>query len=260
MTSNEIHTIATKIFKDIKDTLTKKKKEPKVDYWQAPGARLDIEVSDWYDGIKLKKYIKCISVEGKEYKFDGTDADAQNILFEVRGMLDCQKKTRGWANLMYTEEVFSVGVGWNARKYRFLNKVILPENPCKEYKSLQSFINKYGKKVYWGSTYGGVNLGNFDIFHSAMGGKRGTLWDEYGDRMYLDNRPKKCVKVLEELRKNRGNKDIMVCEFGEENWIDPTDRRYSEMHEVECEGEKRHYLEITIKTPTGRVKYETKIY
>ena len=93
-----------------------------------------------------------------------------------------------------------------------------------------------------------------------MGGKRGVLWDEYGDREYLDNRPKYCESILKELREHRSSKDLMICKEGDENYIDPIDKEYSEKHEIECEGEKRHYLLITIKTPKGKVKYENKIY
>jgi hypothetical protein len=93
-----------------------------------------------------------------------------------------------------------------------------------------------------------------------MGGKRGRLWDEYGERVFIDNKPRKCARLLEELRKARGTKDTMTCKRGEENYIDEEERRYSEYAEIECEGEKRKYLLITIKTPSGKVKYETKIY
>ena len=105
-----------------------------------------------------------------------------------------------------------------------------------------------------------MELGNFELFSAAMGGKRGRLWDEYGERLFLDNKPKKCAKILEELRKMRGSKDTMLCKRGEENYIDPIDQRYSEYHEVECEGEKQKYLQITIKTPQGKVKYQQRIY
>jgi hypothetical protein len=93
-----------------------------------------------------------------------------------------------------------------------------------------------------------------------MGGKRGRLWDEHGERLFLDNKPKKCARLLEELRKARSTKDIMTCEYGEENYLDPEEQRYSEWAEIECEGEKRRYLRIIIKTPTGRVKYDGKLY
>ena len=93
-----------------------------------------------------------------------------------------------------------------------------------------------------------------------MGGKRGVLWDEYGERIFLDNKPKKCARLREELRKARGAKDTMICEWGEENYMDEEERRDSAYHEVECEGEKRKYLHIIIKTPAGKVKYDAKIY
>jgi hypothetical protein len=93
-----------------------------------------------------------------------------------------------------------------------------------------------------------------------MGGKRGRLWDEYGDREYLDHDAERCAGFLAELRKYRGTKDLMVCEKKEENYIDPVDRAYSEKYEIECDGEKRSYLAITIKTPSGKIKHEMKIY
>ena len=52
----------------------------------------------------------------------------------------------------------------------------------------------------------------------------------------------------------------MICERGEEDYIDPEEQRYSAYAELECEGEKRKYLQITIKTPSGKVKYTRKIY
>ena len=173
--------------------------------------------------------------------------DTINILF---GLLNQQMKVKGWTTLKVVREKATFGDPWYGVKVTYPAKITLPEPPCKEYKALQNYIKKYGN----------YNLGNFDIFHSRMGGKRGRLWDEYGERMYLDNRPKKCAEVLEELRKMKGSKDLMLCKMGEEDWIDPVDRAYSERHEVECDGEKRHYLEITITTPTGRVKYNQKIF
>lgn len=46
----------------------------------------------------------------------------------------------------------------------------------------------------------------------------------------------------------------MVRKIGWMKW------KYSAYHEVECDGVRRHYLEITIKTPSGKVKYNQKIY
>ena len=187
--------------------------------------------------------------------------DLKELLGEITNLINAQKKVKGWGTLNVAYDEYCYGVNtWNQRTLSYPAKITLCEKPCKEYTALQNFINKHGKTTYWGSTYGAVNLRNFELFCSAMGGKRGRLWDEYGDRRYLDNKPEKCAHILEVLRKNRGAKDIMLCERGHEDWIDPIDKAYSERHEVECDGEKRNYLKITIKTPSGKVKHESKIY
>jgi hypothetical protein len=181
--------------------------------------------------------------------------DLKEVIGEVEKHINEQRKVKGWANLNVAYDSAWFGSGYYQNEVKYPSKITLCEKPCKEFTSLKNYINKYGK-----GKYGSVNLSDYELFNSAMGGKRGRLWDEYGDRCYLANKPKKCALYLEQLRNQRGTKDIMLCERGHEDYIDPIDQRYSEMHEVECDGEKRHYLQITIKTPTGRVKYEAKLY
>ena len=181
--------------------------------------------------------------------------DLKEVIGEVEKRINEQRKVKGWANLNVAYDSAWFGSGYYQNEVKYPSKITLCEKPCKEFTSLKNYINKYGK-----GKYGSVNLSDYELFNSAMGGKRGRLWDEYGDRNYLANKPKKCALYLEQLRNQRGTKDIMLCERGHEDYIDPIDQRYSEMHEVECDGEKRHYLQITIKTPTGRVKYEAKLY
>ena len=204
--------------------------------------------SQWYDAPVLADKINTLY-------------DLKEVISEVEKNINAQKKVKGWGTLNVAYDSVEFGSNlWNRTQVKYPSKITLCDAPCKEYTALQNYINKYGKTTYWGSTYGAVNLRNFELFSSAMGGKRGRLWDEYGDRRYLDNRPKKCAELLETLRKQRGSKDMMLCERGTEDWIDPVDRAYSERHEIECDGEKRSFLKVTIKTPAGKVKYETKIY
>jgi len=182
--------------------------------------------------------------------------DLKEVISEVEKHINAQKKVKGWGTLNVAYDTIEFGDGyWNRKQVKYPSKITLCDVPCKEFTALQKYINKYGK-----TKYGQVNLRNYELFRSAMGGKRGRLWDEYGDRRYLDNRPNKCAELLETLRNARGSKDVMLCERGTEDWIDPVDKRYSEMHEIECDGEKRSFLKVTIKTPTGKVKFETKIY
>lgn len=260
LTTEQKTKLATKALNTIKKAINEKKKDikarPAIDPWdyRNPSLDLGITLKHGWEGAKDEKYRLTINPNWFEHDTHIIETDTRseledtiNILF---GLLNQQAKVKGWTTLKVVREKVTFGDPWYGVKVTYPAKITLPDAPCKEYKSLQAFIKKYGN----------YNLGNFDIFHSRMGGKRGRLWDEYGERMYLDNRPKKCSAVLEELRKMRGSKDIMVCTFGREDYIDPIDQRYSEYHEVECEGEKRHYLEITIKTPAGKVKYHQKIY
>ena len=277
LTTEQKTKLATKALTSIKKAISERKKDikahPAGDPWgfRNPNIDLGITLKHGYTGAKNEKYRLTINPNWFEHDTHIIECDTRseledtiNILF---GLLNQQMKVKGWTTLKVVREKATFGDPWCGVKVTYPSKITLCAAPCKEYKSLQSFINKYGKAKnlsggYYGhcGNYADMHLGNYDIFHSAMGGKRGRLWDEYGERIYLDNRPKKCAQVLEELRKARGSKDLMLCKMGEEDWIDPVDRAYSERHEVECDGEKRHYIEITITSPTGKVKYNQKIF
>lgn len=272
MLTNEKKTaLAKKAFNAIKKTITEQKKiakqNPQSPAWaKTPVADLDITCKEGWIGAKNEKYrltLQPIKYGEKEKHIIETDTktDLNDIVRSVFGLLNEQMKVKGWTTLKIVRDKAHFGDWMSGYDIEYPSKVTLCDAPCKEYTALQNYINKYGlaPDFYGRPTYN-VNLRNFELFRSAMGGKRGTLWDEYGDRRYLDNRPNACKEILAELRENRGAKDIMVCKMGEENWIDPVDRAYSERHEIECDGEKRHYLLVTIKTPTGKVKYERKIY
>lgn len=260
--------IGEKLFKKVKAKLTQAKKHNKekgltsVSYGLGRASQqADIEVWDntiWKDGHKVvKSYI--IKVEQEKFAEVRTHYDVREVFAELANLLNEQKKVKGWSGLNFMREQVSLESGsWSGYEVSIIPKICLADAPCGEYKSLMNYINKYGIiEGTWGTK---MNLSNYELFCAQMGGKRGRLWDEYGERLFLDNKPKKCTKILEELRKMRGSKDKMLCKRGEENYIDPIDQRYSEMHEIECEGEKRKYLLITIKTPMGKVKYQQKIY
>lgn len=265
-------TAANKVFKAIKEILTSIKssnKEKK--YKQA----VSVDVS-WYDKTTstYNKKTKCwekgdttyeIWVNGKQIVKDIESKNELAYIFDlIRDKLDKLKATKGWGTLVHTSETIrpmSSGGNWVIPRLSVLTKVEVPDAPCKEYKSLENYLNKYGQRKrdgYWGFT--SLDLTPFKLYSVYAGGKRGVLWGEEGDRHYLANKPKKCAEILANLRKHRTSKDTMVCRFGREEYIDPIDQRYSAYHEVECDGEIREYLAITIKSDKGKVKYETTIY
>lgn len=227
---------AEKVFKYIKKTLADIREKNKTATWKM-GQSVSIDTyleGNWY-GAK-ETYYRIRLYGGEEFRCENK-YELRREMDKLRGLLNKLKETKGWGGLYYKEdeEITFVGVA---------------DAPCKEYKSLMNYLNKYGN----------AHLDNYRLFHSAMGGKRGVLWDDYGDRNYLDNNPKRCELFLSRLRANRGSKDKMTCRFGSENYIDDFERKHSQYYEVECEGEKRHYIEVTITTPSGKVKYEEKIF
>lgn len=262
MNATEIKSLATKMFNTTKKNLAdarKYNKENNVNAWTRKSQQVNISVYDhdtWKGNTRITEYY-VLNVGNKEIGKCTYRSDIESVFREFGNMLDAQKKVKGWGGLNYSKDkiYFNMG-GWSDYSVNVIPKVCLAETACKEFTSLQNYINKYGVGKYGNK----VNLGNYDLFSAAMGGKRGRLWDEYGERVFIDNKPKKCARLLEELRKARGTKDAMICERGEENYIDPEEERASSYYEIECEGEKRKYLLITIKTPAGKVKYETKIY
>lgn len=272
MLTNEKKTaLAKKAFNAIKKTITEQKKiakqNPKGPDWaRVPVADLGITLAKGWIGAKDEKYRLTLSPikYGEKEKHiieSDTKTDLNDIIRSLFGLLNKQMEVKGWTTLKVVRDKAHFGDWRCGYDIEYPSRVTLCDAPCKEYTSLQNYINKYGKAPdYYGRPVYNVNLRNYDIFRSAMGGKRGMLWDEYGDRNYLDNRPNTCKEILAELREMRGAKDIMLCKMGEENWIDPVDEAYSIRHEIECEGQKRHYLLITIKTPAGKVKYEKKIF
>jgi hypothetical protein len=256
---NKNKELASKVFNAIKKNLAdarkyNKEKNLTLDaYWGRKSQQADLSVWDnteWKDGYKnVRSY--TIKVEGKEIGEVRTHYDVREVFHELNLLLDEQKKVKGWSGLNYaTERVSLQSCSWSGYEVTIITKVCLADAPCSEYKSLMNYINKFSN----------ANIKNYEFFSASMGGKRGRLWDEYGERLFLDNKPKKCARILSELRKYRGTKDLMLCKRGEENYIDPEEQRASAYYEVECEGIKRKYVEITIKTPQGKVKYQEKIY
>jgi hypothetical protein len=254
--------VAEKIFKAVKDNLASARKYNKekgfdkvgIRAWGRKSQMVDLGVEDnneWINGHRnVRSY--TINVNGKEMGEFVSHYDISEVFSKLRNLLNEQKKIKGWSGLNFnSESVELASCSWSGYNVSIIPKVCLADAPCKEYNSLMNYLNKF-------LSYG--KIGNYEFFSSAMGGKRGVLWDEYGERCFLDNKPKKCASVLAELRKAKGSKDTLTIKRGEENYIDEIDRKYSEYHEVECEGEKRKYVEITIKTPTGKVKYQQKIY
>lgn len=261
------------LFKDIKDILAGAHKHNR----KNPGNHKSQTVRVSYDGIQESVFDRKTQTwkkGAKEYYISVNDRqivrgiDSLNEIAAIFSLLisECerQRKVRGWGGLVLSTHVDRQGYGgpnWVVPTVRSVRKITLADAPCPEYSSLQHWINRFGIRRRPGSCFTErIELGNYVLFSAAMGGKRGVLWDEYGERRFLDNKPVKCSRILRELRAARATNDKVTCVYGEEDYIDPEEKRASAYYEIECEGEKRKFLEVTVTSPSGKVKYQEKIY
>ena len=243
MDNQDYKEVAKAIVAKIKDTLlTSKKKQginnPCVEihaYRCSFGFRPS---QNYYDYFKLS----C----GAEYGEFKDDYKVRCCWREIINGLKELKQTRGFSTLVFeTREIGNYPTYWDV-----VDKVTLLDAPCKEFTQLKNYIKKYG---------------NFDLKDEAaysvnMFGKRGQLDQESGKRNYLCHNPQRCAEYLIALRKVRGTNDKMSCRFVTDEYMDENERRASEYYERECYGEKTAYLEVTIKTPSGKTKLSRRIY
>lgn len=263
MTNEQIKKNAKTLFTYIKSNIEKARKENKeknLTGWNRKDTY--VEVNYYEDGVYNRSknaydYTFTIAVWGNKV-VTGIDTkyDVRAIADELETLLKEQKKVRGWSNLVLTKDEVTLdsglGRGFYCSPYtiKAITIVTLPDPQCPEFKSLRNYIAKYGN----------LTIGDYELFYVQMGGKRGSLWCEEGSRHYLDNRPKYCSEVLANLRKYRGTKDKLSVKRGKEKYIDPMEYQHSVYYEVECTGEFRTFVELTITSPNGKVKYTEKLY
>ena len=167
-----------------------------------------------------------------------------SVLNEVVSLLNALKKIKGWGLLNWNYTSYNVGEGYYTNYIDIPTEITLFSKPCKEFTSLANYINKYcGKKIELQ-----------DIYQVGIGGKRGRVYGEEGRREYLAYLPERCSMLLEQLRKNRGTKDIVTTTINQRDIIDGSDMRYSIEYETEFSGIRVNECKIEIKTPNGKVK------
>ena len=257
MTTEQITKLAENALKAIKKAITEEKKNLKEHPYierAYPYVELGITMKHGWIGAENEKYRLTINPHwfnhDKHIAETDTRSDLERVINTLFGLLNKQNEVKGWKTLKVVRDNAFFGTGWYREKVEYPAMVCLLNEPCKEFRSLQNYIKKF-------SDY---TIPEFTIFNVRMGGKRGELYCEEGERIYLDNRPKKCAEVLANLRKYRGTKDTINLKFGTEKWIDPIDEAYSCRHEIECDGEKRSYVILSVTSPTGKHKFEQKVY
>jgi hypothetical protein len=176
--------------------------------------------------------------------------EISTLTTEMVNLLEKLRSTRGWSGLVWEFDELNFSRGWSSDYRKVIRSISLLATPCKEFNSLANYMEKYcGKK-----------LAMTDIYSVAIGGKRGRVYGEEGCRYYLAHRPKTCSALLEELRKVRGSKDIVTTSaFKQVDDIDAWELEVSIRNEVEFSGCRYNICEVTIKTPSGKVKKVVRI-
>lgn len=232
--------IASNIIKEIKVKITEmKKKRPNDSVYSVPLSM-----------VQFMSERICISFynswQGETLADNLTRYQAKKIAEEVIKGLKELKATRGWGRLMWEiEDCCNGGNGWYNDYIKFPTNIVLMGNPCKEYNSLANYLTKYCNK----------KLNETDIYSVHIGGKRGRVYGEEGDRYYLCHNSALCEKILADLRKYRGSNDKVVCSnIKEHDDIDEWELEVSIRNEVEFGGVRNKYFEVKISTPSGKEK------
>ena len=142
MTTTEISKTATKIVNAIKAGLKERKDLAKTHPFC--DRAVYVEYDSEYDP-KAGKYLDYIKV-GKQY-FRGMTGDIEmnEITRQIMiGLERLKADSRTYKNLTYTTREYSRVDSW--RKIVEIDKVQLPENPCKEFKSLQNYLKNQNLK------------------------------------------------------------------------------------------------------------------
>ena len=163
----------------------------------------------------------------------------------VQGLKDL-KGTRGWGRLSYNtvDEYLDGYRSLYSTATKVPHDIVLLAEPCREFRSLANYVRKYAGTAVEGER----------IYSVTIGGKRGRVYGEEGDRRYLCHRPDRCKALLDELRRIRGANDRMTCAFAVRDDIDPWELQCSIRNETEFGGVRHNTLVVKCTTPGGKVK------
>ena len=194
----------------------------------------------------------AVTVNGKSIFEFKQIVDLESAFWKLKEIIREQFCKRNWTRLEFKND--KIGL-YDGSQYdtnvNIVSVVVLHPDPCKEFDALKAYINRHAP---------GTNLGYMELYSISMSGKKGYLYDETGEKDYLENHPARCRKFLQEIKKTKTSGDVMYCRYDKETWMDPDEYETSSIEQIECSGEKHHYLRVVIKSPIGKVKYDKKLF
>ena len=201
----------------------------------------ETNISIWVSGNKT--YSIRINGTMLPYKFDDK-VDLVSISDNITRMLNKDKEKNPM--LFYESNIFDTSGNWYCRsEYAFLSRIYTLAKPCKDFLELVKYVNKFG----------GIKICPTDLYVVTIGGKRGKIYGEEGDRYYLCHDEKKCKKILSDLRATRKTNDVVKCSnIKTKDDIDEWELECSIRNEVEFSGSRETYIEFSVQTQKGKLK------
>lgn len=252
---------AEKIFSAVKKAITAARRSNKANGFTSPDdyawkrQSVYINARENYTVLKSgKRRLSgfAVTVEGKNVFEFKQIADLESAFWKLKEVIQEQSCKRNWTRLEFKKDKISL---YDGSRYdtdiNIISVVVLQPDPCKEFDALKAYINRHAP---------GTDLGYMELYSVSMNGKKGYLYDEAGENDYLENHPARCRKFLQEIKKAKTSRDVMGCRYDKETWMDPDEYETSSIEQIECSGEKRHYLRVVIKSPTGKIKYDKKLF
>ena len=212
---------------------------------QRPVVTMKMEVWTRSNGQNQnKRYV--FKIVGKEFEAD--DACLNTVRRASRVLMKCSTELnakRGYLVKEIVEPFFYQDrdvFGWITCSEEMTMGLAFIQKPCKEYATLQRYLEKHAK----------MKLDALDLYDVNVFGKRASNYTESGERRYYAHDGKRCKKILDWLGKHRKQGDTVKVDVKEKRYCE--DENYSREYETESYGTFYRYLEIKIKDRKGNLR------
>jgi len=200
---------------------------------------LGIYYNNWQSGISKKWVRSEVKFDGKTYNITDKELTEGEFVHLLGEALE-KSKARG--------KVFSQTYGdgyWISKVTRF-DRLEIFGKPCKEFNDLNKLLVKLGTS----------KIDETSVYSVGICGKRSS-YDDDGDYRYLCYNPKKCKRIIDFIKENKGRNGVVRCSI--ESFIDKGDEmdyEIAQYQESEWYGSRGYNLVVNIKGGKGKKDYK----
>lgn len=245
--SNKVTTTREKLI----DIIAKAMREKSKSMGDETNIKFPIRYENWQCGMgrdaRWSNTDITLLVNSKKTTYTFTDKEITQ-----RGFIDmlnkALEKSKVKGRVVYDEQ--EVWHGYHHGTEYCFKRVELFSNPCKEFNTLRKYLEKHAN----------FKLGDMDVFSVDVCGKRSS-WGDSGDYYYLCYDPKRCKRILYDIKYNKGSKDLL--KVSTEKYLDHGDDmeyQCAMYQESEWYGHRGNKLCIEVTTPKGKVKLNEEYY